>query len=131
MESVNLLLDTHVLIWWLINSPQLSRTAKQAISNQGNRVFVSSASAWEIATKFRIGKFPQMRVLIDDLEGHIRRERFEALSMTMAHAKSAGMLPGPHRDSFDRMLIAQARMEPLQTVTNDPVFSDYGVVVVW
>ncbi len=131
MESVNLLLDTHTLIWWLINSPQLSTTAKQVISNQHNRVFVSSVSAWEIATKFRIGKLPQVRVLIDDLEGHIRRERFAALSMTMAHAKSAGMLPGPHRDPFDRMLIAQARIEGLQTVTNDPVFSNYGVSVVW
>lgn len=110
MESVNLLLDTHALIWWLINSPHLSTTAKRVISNQHNRVFVSSVSAWEIVTKFRIGKLPQVRVLMDDLEGHIRRERFAALSMTMVHAKSAGMLPGPHRDPFDRMLIAQARI---------------------
>ena len=131
MVTVKLLLDTHTLIWWLIDAPKLSQSAKEAVSREENRIFVSSASAWEIATKFRIGKLPSVEHLMEDFAGHIRRERFEALSITFDHAKTAGLLPGPHRDPFDRLLIAQAQLESMCIVTNDPIIRDYGAAVVW
>lgn len=131
MDCVKLLLDTHTLIWWLMDAPELSITAREAVATEGNRVFVSSPSAWEIATKYRIGKLPSVAELIDDLVGHIRRERFETLSISVDHAKAAGLLPGRHRDPFDRMLIAQAQLESMRIVTNDAVFRDYGAVVIW
>lgn len=131
MGSLNLLLDTHTLIWWLAGAPEISAAAQAAIADQRNRVFVSSASAWEIATKFRIGKLPEVTALVEDLAGHIRRERFESLPISIEHAQAAGLLPGPHRDPFDRMLIAQSRLERMPVVGNDPVFRHYGAALLW
>jgi PIN domain nuclease of toxin-antitoxin system len=121
----------HVLIWWLLDDPHLAQKARRAISPADHRVFVSSASAWEIATKFRLGKLPGIGDIIDKLPAYIRRERFEHLPIAFDHALAAGKLPGPHRDPFDRMLIAQAKCEDLAVVTGDKVFGEYGVKVVW
>jgi PIN domain nuclease of toxin-antitoxin system len=128
---VKLLLDTHALLWWLLDDPQLSGPARAAIGKAASQVFVSSASAWELATKQRTGKLPEIGDLVDKLPHYLRRERFEVLPISFEHALKAGALPGPHRDPFDRMLIAQATMERLKVVTIDPVFADYGVPVLW
>ena len=125
------MLDTHALLWWLIDSPRLSRAARRSISDQDRRVLVSAASAWEIATKFRLGKLPEARVLMDDFETILRRERFEGLPIAIGHARVAGALPGPHRDPFDRMLIAQAQVENLVLVSNEQVFDHYGAERIW
>ena len=128
---MNLLLDTHALLWWLYDDPKLSRKARAAIENPDQRILVSSASAWEIATKVRIGKLPEVGDVAEKLSAYLRRERFEALPISLDHALAAGSLPGPHRDPFDRMLIAQARMEKLRVVSIDAVFKQYAVPLLW
>jgi PIN domain nuclease of toxin-antitoxin system len=94
-------------------------------------VLVSAASAWEIATKVRIGKLPGAVNVAADVVGCLARQRFESLDITVLHAQRAGRLPGMHRDRFDRMLIAQAQIEDLPIVTNDEVFDGYGVTRLW
>ena len=126
-----LLLDTHALLWWLLDSPELSASARQAIANPTRRVWVSAASAWELATKFRIGKLPQAEDIVVNLPQYLRKQRFEALSISVEHALLAGQWPGPHRDPFDRMLMAQAQIEQALLVTVDPVFGEYGLSVFW
>jgi PIN domain nuclease of toxin-antitoxin system len=128
---VNLLLDTHALLWWLFDDPKFSSKARTAIEKSDRRVWVSSASAWEIATKVRIGKLPEIGDVAEKLPSYLRRERFEALPISLDHALAAGILPGPHKDPFDRMLIAQARIEKLRVVSIDSVFKQYGVPVLW
>jgi len=128
---MNLLLDTHALLWWLFDDPKLSAKARTAIEKFDQRILVSSASAWEIATKVRIGKLPEVGDIADKLPAYLRRERFEVLPIALEHALAAGALPGPHKDPFDRMLIAQAKMENLRVASIDPVFKQYGVPTLW
>jgi PIN domain nuclease of toxin-antitoxin system len=128
---MKILLDTHALLWWLLDDPRLTPVARRAISPADHQVLVSSASAWEISTKHRLGKLPEIGEIIDKLPRHLRQERFEVLPVGFEHALMAGQLPGPHRDPFDRMLIAQARKEDLRVVTGDPVFAEYRVKVIW
>ena len=126
-----LLLDTHALLWWLLDSPELSPTARAAIAAPSQRVLVSAASAWELGTKYRIGKLPEAQDIVANFTQYLRKQRFEALPISVEHALAAGQLPGPHRDPFDRMLMAQAQIEGARVVTIDPVFRSYGVAVVW
>ena len=128
---MNLLLDTHALLWWLFGDPKFSSKARTVIEKSDQRVWVSSASAWEIATKVRIGKLPEIGDVAEKLPAYLRRERFEALPISLDHALAAGTLPGPHKDPFDRMLIAQARIEKLRVVSIDSAFKQYGVPVLW
>jgi len=92
---------------------------------------VSAASAWEIATKARLGKLPMAVDLVEDFEGVLVREGFEALAISVGHAVRAGLLPGPHRDPFDRILIAQSQAEGVPILSSDEVFDGYGVRRVW
>lgn len=128
---MRLLLDTHALLWWLAGDDQLSAAAREAISDEENEVFDSAASAWEVATKHRIGKLPGAGPLAVDILREIRRQGFVALPISVEHGQAAGSLPGHHRDPFDRMLIAQARDERLALVSIERVFDDYGIERVW
>jgi PIN domain nuclease of toxin-antitoxin system len=128
---VQLLLDTRALIWWLIGDPALSAAARAGIADSDNAVFISAASAWEIATKFRIGKLPQGAALIAKLPETLVSQGFTGLAITLEHGRAAGSLPGPHRDPFDRMLIAQAMLADLVLVSNEAVFDRYGVRRLW
>jgi len=128
---VRLLLDTHTLLWWLDGDRRLSRTARKAIADSDNAVVVSAASAWEIATKVRIGKLPGAIDVAADIPGCLAHQQFQSLDITVLHAQRAGRLPGDHRDPFDRMLIAQAQIEDLPIVTNDEIFDRYGVTRLW
>ena len=110
---MRLLLDTHALLWWLFDSRELPDTA------------------WEIATKHRLGKLPEAGDVVHRLPAYLRRASFEPLPITLEHAREAGGLPGPHKDPVDRMLIAQSRIDALTVVTRDAVFTDYGVPVLW
>jgi PIN domain nuclease of toxin-antitoxin system len=94
-------------------------------------VVVSAASAWEITTKHRLGRLPEAGDVAARLPHYLRRARFAVLNISLDHAMAAGALPGPHRDPFDRMLVAQARIEELTVATTDRVFRDYGVAVIW
>lgn len=128
---MKVLLDTHVLLWWLFDDPALSRPAREVIRDPGSFVLVSAASAWEISTKHRLGKLPEAGEAVAGLPSLLRTARFETLPITVEHAMAAGSLPGPHRDPFDRMLIAQSRLEDLPVVTADPVFRRYSTRTIW
>lgn len=128
---MNLLLDTHVLIWWLGSLPMLSADAREVVADPENEAFVSSASGFEIATKYRLGKLSVAAAFVDGLDEHLRREGFKPVAISLPHALAAGRLPGPHKDPFDRMLIAQARHEGFTVVTSDPIFKRYRIPVVW
>lgn len=128
---MRLLLDTHALLCWLAGDGQLSLRARRAIADRRHDVLVSAASAWEVATKHRLGKLPMAGPLAVDFGGEVRRQGFQPLAISMAHAQVAGALPNHHRDPFDRVLVAQAREERLALVSNEAVFDDYGVPRVW
>lgn len=123
--ALRLLLDTHVLLWWLADDPALSRAAAQVIASEP-LVFVSAASAWEIAIKRALGKLEAP----DDLEAAVDASGFVELPIRFDHAVLAGALPRHHDDPFDRMLVAQARCESLTLVTADPRLARYRVAVV-
>ena len=125
------LLDTHALLWWLAADPALSATAAKLISDPANTMLVSAASAWEVATKVRIGRLPTAVQLVADFEGWLKREGFEPLAVSVDHGIRAGQLPGPHKDPFDRMLIAQALAENIPLVSNETIFDSYAVRRVW
>jgi PIN domain nuclease of toxin-antitoxin system len=125
------LLDTHVLLWWLFDDPKLSGKARSVIRAPENKILVSSASGWEIATKSRLGKLPHAANVAKDLPSLLRKARMQVLPITMKHALAAGALPGPHRDPFDRMLIAQGQIEQLPIVTSDWEFRNYPVKLIW
>ncbi|MBP6013736.1 MAG: type II toxin-antitoxin system VapC family toxin [Alphaproteobacteria bacterium] len=128
---MRLLLDTHSLLWWMFDDKTLSRKAEKAIADDQNEVFVSAASAWEITTKFRVGKLPHAAVVANDVAASIDAEGFKALSVSLAHAQLAGALGGDHRDPFDRMLIAQAILENMLFVTNEARFDAYPIKRLW
>jgi PIN domain nuclease of toxin-antitoxin system len=123
---VRLLLDTHAFLWWLAGDEALSDTARTAIADEGNEIFVSAASAWEITTKHRIGKLPGAAAIVADLDAVISSQGFIGLPIGVRHGQVAGALPGPHRDPFDRMLVAQAMLENLVLVSNEQAFDAYG-----
>lgn len=129
MSTDTLLLDTHALIWWATGDRALSRRVRQLIQDQQARVFVSAASAWEIAIKVGLGKLrwdPSVSV-----ETYCAEQRFEKLPMTFAHASRAGSWPQDHGDPFDRMLAAQSAVESMPLATNDPKMALFDVQRVW
>ncbi len=128
---MRLLLDTHALLWWLAGASSLTRKARVAIESDDNDIFVSAVSAWEIATKFRIGKLPEAAAVATDVAGTIRAEGFSELAVSIVHAERAGALGGPHRDPFDRMLIAQSLTDGLTLVSNERAFDRYGAARLW
>ena len=122
---MNLLLDTHALLWWLGDAPTLEGKARDAIADGRNVVFVSAASIWEIRIKQAIGKLKLPRSFREVLEA----QAFMSLPVTAEHAHGVLALPPHHRDPFDRMLVAQAKAERLTVVTRDERIKRYGVSV--
>ena len=123
---MRLLLDTHILLWWLADDPALSKRARMLIGEPDSEIFVSAATAWEIAIKRAIGKldFPT-----DRLNDILAEGGFTPLAVTVSHAVLAGDLPRHHGDPFDRMLVAQACLEGLTLITTDPLMRAYAVAV--
>ncbi len=128
MEAI---LDTHAFLWWLASDKRLSKPARDFIGDEANTVFVSAASAWEIATKVRIGKLPGAVDVAADLAACVTAQGFAELPISLADGARAGSLPGPHRDPFDRMLIAQAQAHDLPLISNEAVFDGYGIRRLW
>lgn len=118
---MRLLLDTHVVLWWLADSPRLTKPAKALIAG-GSQVFVSAGTAWEISIKRALGKLAAP----DDLEAAIEASQFEPLPISVRHAMAVGQLPHFHEDPFDRLLVAQAKCEGLRLVTGDSRLAAYG-----
>ena len=128
--AVYLLLDTHALIWWAIDDPSLPSRIRSRIA-RSEHVIVSAASAWEMAIKVGLGRLPSAIDLVTDFEETASRRGFQVIPITASHGIRAGLLPGPHKDPFDRMLIAQAQAENLTIVSSDSVFDNYGVRRLW
>ena len=120
---MRLLLDAHALLWWLEDSPTLSRDAYDAIAEPQNQVGVSAVTVWELEIKRATGKLKAPRQLLR----RVAEEDFTPLAITLEHGVAAGELPPHHGDPFDRMLIAQASLEGLIVVTRDPRFADYAI----
>jgi PIN domain nuclease of toxin-antitoxin system len=120
---VSLLLDTHILLWWLGDDPALPAAAREAIASPDNEVMVSAAAVWEIAIKKALGKLEAP----DDLLKVLTTNDFQTLTITASHALLAGGLPPHHPDPFDRMMIAQASAENLRLVSVDERFPQYEV----
>jgi PIN domain nuclease of toxin-antitoxin system len=120
-----------MLLWWLSGDRALAKPAHKIVAEPRNAIFVSAASAWEIAAKVRLGKLPTAADLAADFTGHIERERFQILPISAEHAVRAGLLPGTHKDPCDRMLIAQAQSENMPIISNEVLFDAYGVRRIW
>ncbi|WP_342362900.1 type II toxin-antitoxin system VapC family toxin [Terrarubrum flagellatum] len=128
---MRLLLDTHAFIWWAAENSRLSPSAQALIADGDNQVFISAASAWEIATKVRAGRWVEAAGVAERMPEVIAAEGFEPLSVTLEHGRRAGFLEGDHRDPFDRILAAQAMLDDMTLVTADPAFTAFEVKVVW
>jgi len=125
------LLDTHTFLWWLTESSRLSEAVRRSIFDPSNDKLISAASAWEITTKHRLGKLPGADPIASDLPRAIAAQGFEELPVSVADAARAGALSGPHRDPFDRLLIAQALSRDLVLISNESTFDDYGIRRLW
>ena len=125
------LLDTHTLIWWWNDDARLSRAAYDLISECDNEIWVSAVSAWEIATKARIGKLSDMPDAVTRYPILMARNGFHPLPIQENHALKAGQYPQLHRDPFDRLLAAQAEIEKMPLITCDPEFASFNCVVYW
>jgi PIN domain nuclease of toxin-antitoxin system len=119
---LKLILDTHLLLWWLLDSPLLSAAARQWIADPDNTVFVSAVSLWEVWLKVSLGKLR----LPENFEARLAAEGFVDLPLTATQTRELASLPWRHRDPFDRMLVAQARTEKLTLLTADDIVASYG-----
>ena len=128
---MRILLDTHVLLWWFLDEHAISSAGRDAISDEGNEIFVSAASVWEISIKYKTGKLRDAAPLMAHLENAVLDEGFGGLPVTLRHGEVAGGLPLHHKDPFDRMLIAQAQAERLTLISNERLFDRYGVARLW
>jgi PIN domain nuclease of toxin-antitoxin system len=125
------LCDTHTLAWWLQNSSQLGPNAKAVLENPHYEILVSAVSVFEMATKFRSGKWPNIGALVNDFETAVNDEGFKFLGVNATHALMAGSFASDHRDPFDRLLAAQAIIEDCEILTADQQIKDLGARVVW
>jgi PIN domain nuclease of toxin-antitoxin system len=123
---MDILLDTHMLLWWLVDDPRLSKKARALMADPANMPTVSAATAWEIAIKQALGKM----TMDGNLEQEAREQGFAMLPITFPHAAETLTLPTIHRDPFDRMLVAQARVESLPLLTVDPYILQYPANVI-
>jgi PIN domain nuclease of toxin-antitoxin system len=118
-------------LWWFIEAPALSRSAAAVLADPANRVLVSAVSAYELAYKHRLGKLEQAETLLGEFEKDLVGERFQQHEVSIAHALRAGRLPWPHKDPFDRLLVAQALADDLTLVSNEALFDATGVRRLW
>ena len=131
-ESVSFLLDTHAFIWGLTDPQRLGNAAREVMGSRENCLVVSAASAWEISTKFRLGKLPGADNIVRNFEGYVAELGAQPLDVSTSHALLGGSLGWAHRDPFDRMLAAQALIEGHRLISRDAVFSDVqGLEVIW
>jgi PIN domain nuclease of toxin-antitoxin system len=129
-KSLRLLLDTHALIWWATLNPKLSSKVRKAIADERNDVFVSAASAWEIAIKVRIGKL-EWPAQAGSVNAYALDQGFRPLAISLMHAELAGQLRIAHKDPFDRVLIVQAQTEEMLVASNDDIFDIGGARRYW
>lgn len=126
-----ILLDSHAFLWWCDGDRKLSKRVRLLIEGEEAEIYFSAASAWEIATKARIGKLPQALHVAHNLVQIVEEQGFKMLPISTAHAHRAGWLDGRHRDPFDRMLAAQSIIESLPIATSDRDLRRLGATTVW
>ncbi len=127
---MKVLLDTHCWLWWITEPERLNENAKGLISHPANEIYFSSASAWEIAIKYRLGKLPLPESPDLYVPRMLAHDEIQALTVELRHALHVAALPLHHRDPFDRMLVAQAQLEKMSLVTADPQFERYEVAII-
>ena len=125
------LIDAHVLIWWVLDLPRLSRECRRVLLDGENEIAVSVASAYEIVYKAEQGKLTLPEAPATYVQSRIAANGFTTMAIELAHAVRAGSLPRIHGDPFDRMLIAQAQIEGMPIVTADPAIGRYDVETIW
>ncbi|MBK1699815.1 type II toxin-antitoxin system VapC family toxin [Thiococcus pfennigii] len=125
------LLDTHAFLWWVTDDPRLSADARALIGDEANGVLVSAASAWEIATKHRLGKLGSATEVVKRFGELVTADGFEHLAVSYLHASTAGSYPAAHRDPFDRILAAQSELEAIPLITRDPAFEEFRTQTLW
>jgi PIN domain nuclease of toxin-antitoxin system len=130
-NSFAVLLDTHVILWALTDPAKLSKRVRLLLEDPKTQVVTSTASAWEIATKWRLGKLPEATAIVKGYRSHLTTMMATELAITSEHALTAGCFDAPHRDPFDRILAAQAVVEDLMLVTSDSAFRQFDVRTVW
>ncbi len=128
---MRILLDTHALLWWFTDDLRLSADAREAIGDLHSTVLVSAASAWEIATKHRLGKLGIGGEVLQRFDELVTADGFTHLAVNYRQAIHAGAYPVDHRDPFDRILAAQAELEQIALVTTDPAFRDFPIQRLW
>ena len=128
---MTLLLDTHAFLWAVMQPEKLSGFVRKRLEDSSTHVVISAASAWEIATKFRLGRLPDARPIMEDFDAVLRRFDAKLLPINHRHALLAGSFPQPHADPFDRMLAAQSRLEHLPLVSKDPALKQFDIDLIW
>jgi PIN domain nuclease of toxin-antitoxin system len=128
---MRVLLDTHALLWWFTDDDRLSAGARDLIGDESNEVLVSAASAWEIATKQRLGKLDDVPQAAERFSELVDADGFTHLPINYRHSLRAGRFEVAHRDPFDRMLAAQSEIESLGLVTRDAAFGQFGIATLW
>ena len=128
---MKLLLDTQAAAWWWLADPRLPKAACDALADPAHSIFVSAASAGEFATRLRIGKWQSVADIVANLPRYLEESDFIELPIRADHARMAGIMDNPHRDPFDRMIVAQARIEDMIVVSGDPALATFPVRIMW
>lgn len=125
------ILDTHTFLWWNMDDPQLSSAARRFIGDGGNTLYLSAASAWEIAIKCARGRLSLPEPPQEYIPARMQTQGIQSLSIQVSHALRVFQLPDFHHDPFDRMLVAQSQMEKIPIITADAAIARYGVEIIW
>lgn len=125
------LLDTHALLWWLTDDRRLSLDVVAVVGSPASKIFVSAVSAYEVAFKHGLGKLPGAERLARAFEFEIAAEGFESLPISLREAQMAGRMDHPHRDPFDRLLIAQSLLNDMTIISNEKLFDSFGTTRLW
>lgn len=124
---LTMLIDTHIFLWWLFDDSRLPKKIRESIMDIDNIIYVSVVSAWEISTKYRLGKLSEASEVANDVSKWVMAAGFQALNVTMEHAQLAGSWDVSHHDPFDRMLAAQAKLEQLPLASVDPAMKEFSI----
>ena len=128
---MKILLDSHAFVWFVLGNPRCTPTARERIERPGTTTFVSAASVWEIATKVRIGKWPECVAIVQYFDRVMTANKFAALPVSMEHGRIAGLFTSSHKDPFDRMLAAQAKIEKMPLITADRRLDSFEIETIW